>query len=204
MDIGIDFLLNLFNKFKIVYWLDSGTLLGLKREGELILEDKDIDISILDNNKILTLISKLKSYDIRIKKYKRKIVKIKIFGFNKRVIDISIFEDTGKNFFISPQFNLNDIHLLLKISFIKKMLLSFLYRSESLDYKFLLYIKLVRIGYWIIPKNLICVDQINKKNEHKYNFPLKANDYLTYRYGDWSKKISNWSSTKDDKGLYFF
>lgn len=204
MDLGIDRLLNIFNENNIVYWLDSGTLLGLERDGKLISGDKDIDISVLGNDRVLPLILSLKNVGIKVKKYQGKVVKIKIYGLNERVIDISFFIDTCKNFYSSPQFNINSNHFLLKISFIKKILTSYLYRVTSLDYKILILFKVVRIGYWLIPKDLICVDQLQKQNKNKYNLPLKVNEYLTYRYGDWRKKISNWSSTKDDKGLYFF
>lgn len=204
MDLGIDRLLNIFNENNIIYWLDSGTLLGIERDGKLISGDKDIDISVLGNSRVLPLILKLKNVSIKVKKYQGKVVKIKIYGLNERVIDISFFIDTGKNFYSSPQFNINLNHFLLKISFIKKILTSYLYRIKSLDYNILILFKLVRIGYWLIPKDLICVDQLQKQKNNKYNLPFKVNEYLTYRYGDWSKKISNWSSTKDDKGLYFF
>lgn len=204
MDLGIDRLLNIFNENNIIYWLDSGTLLGIKRDGKLISGDKDIDISVLGNSRVLPLILKLKNVSMKVKKYQGKVVKIKIYGLNERVIDISFFIDTGKNFYSSPQFNINSNHFLLKISFIKKILTSYLYRVKSLDYNILILFKVVRIGYWLIPKDLICVDQLQKQKNNKYNLPFKVNEYLTYRYGDWSKKISNWSSTKDDKGLYFF
>jgi phosphorylcholine metabolism protein LicD len=204
MDLGIDRLLNIFNENNIIYWLDSGTLLGIERDGKLISGDKDIDISVLGNSRVLPLILKLKNVSIKVKKYQGKVVKIKIYGLNERVIDISFFIDTGKNFYSSPQFNINSNHFLLKISFIKKILTSYLYRVKSLDYNILILFKVVRIGYWLIPKDLICVDQLQKQKNNKYNLPFKVNEYLTYRYGDWSKKISNWSSTKDDKGLYFF
>jgi len=202
--LGIDRLLNIFNENNIIYWLDSGTLLGLERDGKLISGDKDIDISVLGNNRILPLILNLKNVDVKVKKYQGKVVKIKIYGLNERVIDISFFIDTGKNFYSSPQFNINSNHFLLKISLIKKILTSYLYRVKSLDYNIFILFKIVRIGYWLIPKDLICVDQLQKQKNNKYNLPFKVNEYLTYRYGDWSKKISNWSSTKDDKGLYFF
>ena len=112
--------------------------------------------------------------------------------------------DTDKNFYISTQFSINHSHILLKITLVKKILISYLFKVKSLDYKILALLKVVRLGYWLTPKNLICVDELKKLNKVKYNLPLKVDEYLTYRYGDWSKKISNWSSTKDDKGLYFF
>ena len=204
INLGIDRLLNIFHEHNVIYWLDSGTLLGLHRDGKLISGDKDIDISVLDDNRVLPLIQKLKDVNLRIKKYQGKVEKIKIYSLNERVIDISFFVDTDKNFYISTQFSINHSHILLKITLVKKILISYLFKVKSLDYKILALLKVVRLGYWLTPKNLICVDELKKLNKVKYNLPLKVDEYLTYRYGDWSKKISNWSSTKDDKGLYFF
>lgn len=204
MNLGIDRLLNIFKENDIIYWLDSGTLLGLHRDGQLISGDPDIDISVLENNRILSLVQKLKDVDIRVKKQRKKVVKIKIYGLNERVVDISFFKDTNKNFYISPQFNINDSHILLKISLIKKILLSYLYRAKSLDYKILESLKIVHTGYWLVPKELICIDQLEKKDNSKSRVQLKIEEYLTYRYGDWRKKVSNWSTTKHDRGLYFF
>jgi hypothetical protein len=36
------------NETDIVYWVDFGTLLGIHREGDIILGDNDVDICILD------------------------------------------------------------------------------------------------------------------------------------------------------------
>lgn len=39
-----------FNKYKINYWVDYGTLLGLVRENDIIKHDSDIDICLHPNN----------------------------------------------------------------------------------------------------------------------------------------------------------
>lgn len=203
INIGIDRLLNIFHEHNIKYWLDSGTLLGLHRDGKLISGDNDIDISVLDDNRVLPLIQKLKDVTFRIKKYRGKVLKIKIYGLNEKVVDISFFY-ADKNFYIATPFFINHSHILLKITLLKKILIWFLVRVKFLDYKTLVSLNFVRLGYRLNPKNLICLDELNKSNKVKYNLPSKVDEYLTYRYGDWSKKVSNWNTTKDDKSLYFF
>jgi phosphorylcholine metabolism protein LicD len=37
-----------FNKHKVVYWVDYGTLLGIVRENDIIRHDNDVDICMLD------------------------------------------------------------------------------------------------------------------------------------------------------------
>lgn len=40
----------ILNHAKVDYWADFGTLLGLHREGDLILHDNDVDVVLLDPN----------------------------------------------------------------------------------------------------------------------------------------------------------
>ena len=52
---------NLLEQLNFEYWIDSGTLLGLYRDSKLIESDKDIDISIIQNeNQINDLVELLK------------------------------------------------------------------------------------------------------------------------------------------------
>ena len=152
MKLEIENLLDLLNKNNFIYWLDSGTLLGLYRDGKLLDNDKDIDISMLNDDKILSFIKKLDNVEIKIRKHEGKIVKIKIFGLSKKIVDITIFEDTGKNFYISKLFCVNNNHILLKNFFIKKLLLSYLNRVKNYNYYLLVLFKFIKTGYWIIPK----------------------------------------------------
>ena len=58
MDEQLLIIVEQLEKHKINYWLDSGTLLGLVRDGKLIEGDNDIDISVLETevNKLNDLI----------------------------------------------------------------------------------------------------------------------------------------------------
>ena len=40
---------SVFTESQIFYWIDFGTLLGIIREGDIILYDNDIDVCVLDN-----------------------------------------------------------------------------------------------------------------------------------------------------------
>ena len=198
--------MNLFKKNEIIHWIDSGTLLGLYRDGELITGDKDVDISVLINytnqeNHILSFVKQCGYTDVRVRMKFGKIFKIKVFVYDDRTIDISFFFDSGKNFLISPQIDINQSHLLLRSSIVKKILISYLYRSKSIDYSKLLFLKLVYVGYWLAPKNLIQPDNLGELSG--LTVPKNIDDYLPYRYGTWKEKVSKWSSKQQDGGLYF-
>lgn len=40
-----------------------------------------------------------------------------------------------------------------------------------------------------------------KFNDFDYSVPKHVEDYLTYRYGDWTKTKKDWNYTKDDKAI---
>lgn len=46
-----------FNDHGVYYWVDFGTLLGLYREGGVILGDNDVDICVIDNKQTHTLMT---------------------------------------------------------------------------------------------------------------------------------------------------
>ena len=54
MDEQLKFIIEQFEKNEINYWIDSGTLLGLVRDGKLIEGDNDIDVGVWETeiNKI--------------------------------------------------------------------------------------------------------------------------------------------------------
>ena len=49
MDEQLKFIIEQLEKYEINYWVDSGTLLGLVRDGKLIKGDNDIDISVWES-----------------------------------------------------------------------------------------------------------------------------------------------------------
>ena len=60
--------INIFNKFKINYWVCQGTLLGIIRDESLIPWDPDIDFAILQKNFNEKLIEKIMKKNGFIKK----------------------------------------------------------------------------------------------------------------------------------------
>ena len=51
MDKQLQEILSSFHQHEINYWLDSGTLLGLMRDGRLLESDRDLDIGIWDTER---------------------------------------------------------------------------------------------------------------------------------------------------------
>ena len=86
----------LFNKHKITYWLDWGTLLGAVREKKIIDWDTDIDIGIIDNSykKVLSIIPEIEKHGFYLRK---SIIKEANFHISRNGCYIDIWPYKTKN-----------------------------------------------------------------------------------------------------------
>lgn len=196
-----------------IYWIDSGTLLGLYRDANLIKSDKDIDISLINNDKnIYKLVKLLRSLNLGkllIKKFDNKIHKIKIIqGQKKRTIDISIFLSTDEHLMM-PVLRLEKIsETIKKYRFIlaTKLILAKTYIEirkfffENIEYKNKFLIPLLRVNeIWRYPINLIL--PVKKLSRSSFSCPSNVEAFLEFRYGDWKKPVQGWKSEFSDKGF---
>ena len=167
------------DNLNIEYWLEGGTLLGIKRESRLLPWDNDLDLSINNSqiNKIDDLISNLKSKNLRVRV--RKFVKAsKIF----KKEDIRIIKIRNTRFF-----NLLKGKVCLEI---------FVKYSKS------------NKSYWMIgnitknvPSKFYSKFKTIKFKDYFFSIPFLTEEYLTYRYGDWKKPVKEWNTFTDDKAL---
>jgi phosphorylcholine metabolism protein LicD len=204
---------NLFNKYQINYWVDSGTLLGIMRDGNLIEGDKDIDISIWVKEekklkKILPLLEN-KGYLISISSYNSCNFKYKFIPMkdNKKllIIDVSLF-DTYLQYAWCPQVVNFRAYYKLPVKLRKYISYAYLkYKKSKRNDK---NIKIQKISYphffrnletWWIPlsyfKKITCLDKL------KIHIPEDWENYLEFRYGNWGIPNKDWVFINDDKGL---
>ena len=163
----------------IQYWLEGGTLLGIRREGRLLPWDNDIDISMMvsQSDKLESFYSALKKNGYRVK---------------SRTFD--------KNSSYFKQGNLRMIKIrerrffgLIKGTVCLDVFIK--YRNED-------------NSYWEIDNKTKFVPSkfyndfktISFKN-HDYLIPELTDEYLTYRYGNWETPVKDWDTSKDDKAL---
>ncbi len=169
----------IFEACHVAYWLEGGTLLGIRREQRLLPWDDDLDISMMQQelSKLATLLTALKKagYRIRIRRFETD----------------------------SPFFKKGDIRML-KIR--NKRFFGLLKGKVCLDV-FVKYAHEQK-AYWEIANKTKAVPTAFyaslKKIEFKgaqYNIPEQTDDYLTYRYGDWQTPVQDWDTSKDDKAL---
>lgn len=123
LDKQLEEVTEILNKHEVIYWIDSGTLLGIVRDGKLLSGDMDIDISIpyTEKEKVLSLLPEFESIGYFIKEswiYNSTdyILKLKSEG-KERVIDFQIYyENKEQNIWYSPQFvNKKSSNILSKV-----------------------------------------------------------------------------------------
>jgi len=192
----------ILNKNDIFYWIDSGTLLGLVREGKLLPGDLDIDISIPSNErkKVLGLLHEFERIGYFFKErwtYKSVTYIFKLKHKDKnRVIDFQVyFENKIENIWYSPQFvNRKSTNILSKL--IRKVIHDFIIgKSENKDTAKYTY------AYdhitWVEGKELIGIPKYLENTTIKV--PEDHIAVLELHFGSsWKIPIRNWDFIRDD------
>ncbi|MBJ6369737.1 LicD family protein [Snuella sedimenti] len=163
----------------INYWLEGGTLLGLRRENRLLPWDNDIDISIMIDEK--------HKFDDFFKTLKKKKYRVKTRQFKNSI----------------PPFKQKDIRMI-KIR--ERRFFGLIKGIVCLDV-FIKYPKNEHT-YWEIDNKIKSVPSkfyksfkiINFKG-YCYSIPKLTDEYLEYRYGNWQKTVKDWNTSKDDNAL---
>ncbi|QCW99348.1 LicD family protein [Aggregatimonas sangjinii] len=169
----------IFEKHQVNYWLEGGTLLGIRRENRLLPWDNDLDISLhaSETPKLALLLKELKSQGFRIRHRH--------------------FETT------SDFFRKGDLRMI-KIR--SKKFFGLLKGKVCLDV-FVKYTKEEKT-YWEIDKKTKYVPakfytgfKHVRFKDKDYPIPENTDDYLTYRYGDWQTPVKDWDTSTDDNAL---
>lgn len=163
----------------IPYWLEGGTLLGLRREGRLLPWDNDLDISIHESefNKLPLLQNTLKKRGYR--------VRTRVFEKDSDVFntgDLRMIKIRTKRFFGLVKGNVC-LDVFIKYT-----------KNEKTYWEIANKVKNVPSKYYDTFKTF---DFKGKP----YAIPELTDEYLTYRYGDWQTPVKDWDTAKDDRAL---
>ena len=199
----LKYVVELFRINNIDSWIDSGTLLGLYRDGKIMDHDEDIDISMWseDENKLRNIIITLKSkgYKLRILNYNNYNFKYKFIpnhNENSLIIDVNLFL-RSKELSLCPQ----PVHrngYFIKI-FLRPYLMIFKSFFKMVRFDNFPNNRFFRMYTWTIPTDFFSAFSMLPNTN--IPTPAKVNDYLEFRYGNWEIPQKNWSFVKDDEGL---
>ncbi|NMB11683.1 MAG: hypothetical protein GX977_05295 [Firmicutes bacterium] len=220
MDEQLRWIVELLDGAGIAYWADSGTLLGLVREGKLLEHDRDIDIGVWEHDiaKLsgLTQFFRESNCRIRATKYRGRLYKLKLVPRDEslRKIDITIYQ-VAMGHAWSPALvprgvvGRQRIMAALKqrwwapIQNARMLLHAFLRRLRDFrpgfDMACYPWTRIYQMWTWWIPVDLL-KERVFDDNLLVW-IPANADKYLRYRYGDWAIPVTDWVYLRDDEGI---
>lgn len=174
------YITDLFNKYKVDYYIDHGTLLGIIRDQSLLPWDKDIDFAVLDKeqNKIIDI------FDEHLPNYQSQYCSANNWCYHVR----------------------HDKHVKINSNFtLKPVVIKILNRADDINSnEFELDIKFKyeyeHNLYWTVGQRTL-VSNINtcfpttliSYKDKKIRIPKDVPQYLTSLYGNWQETVKKWT-----------
>lgn len=198
----------LLQDLSVVYWIDSGSLLGLMREGDLMPHDHDIDLGVwVDSHDVLMrhrLGFRRVGYKVRVFKYGGQPYKIQLIAGSvngARNIDINFFR-VHNEYAWCPQ------HIrrpgAVRHAVFWRYPLEWYWRTmrPSVSIDRYPWMQMRELWTWWIPRRFF--DDCFVEASTGLSIPGDWEQYLSFRYGDWRVPKRDWDLTRDDRGLQSF
>lgn len=225
MNEQIRWITGLLDAHRIPYWIDSGTLLGLMREGDLLKPNEDIDIGVWSRyepriRSILPLIREA-GLAIRAMSYKHLIYSYKFLPkfIDSRsrlgaIVEVNLYRIHGdyawcpEIFQINPnapgsvRYHLDHLirnRLLLGVLVGDFLPTRFISWWATTDVSSLLWHTFLDVGTWWIPR--FYLDNTVLIRDFGVLVPRDWQSYLEFRYGDWKTRVEEWQYWRDDGGF---
>lgn len=209
----LGFVCTLFEKHRLEYWIDGGSLLGLLREGDLLSYDRDLDIGVWrkDESTIVQIIPVFESEGYRLVRYKYKdtIYKYKFehkYDKQLRKVDINIFDHFGEyawspaDYMIPNPSDKGTLGYLIMAAI--RFPIVIVYRTSSFLHLHSFPINLiVKMGCWLVPVKYFQSQETIMIRGSKVFIPAFAEDYLVLRYNDWKTPKKSWNYWTDDGSI---
>ena len=196
----------------VTWWIDSGTLLSLYRDGELfdIKLDKDFDLGIeMVSDSQLEQVAEDFSrmgYRVGTRRYRGHVVKYWMTSrsdANRRAIDLKIYRRQGDDLIcpVGTVISTKPSKIDAVLSIVRKVVGFGWRRRFRKPFSLSLLNADFRIVTWVIPIRLLGSTSNVILNNVQVATPSEVDRYLSYRYGNWSEPNSNWDTLRDDGGL---
>lgn len=204
-------IIELLNRYEIPYWLDSGTLLGVIREGKLLEHDKDIDLSMWAEHerKLRRVLPAVRGagYKVVVSSYKGMSYKY-VFKFTGKTklfkISIHLFRKVDGYAWCPQERTVKRRHysgnMARQLFRLSKALVIYVYKrhfARHISYSSGVWKVFHDIMVWWIP--LPYFEKIILLTEKNTFIPEKYQDYLEFRYGNWRVSDENWSYWHNEK-----
>lgn len=216
VDSQLRWVLDLLNEHELPYWLNSGTLLGLMREGQLLEGDEDIDLSLWAEHEaaLRELLPHFKraGYRVLTADYRGRRFQYNFSlssGQRRRTIDLSLFRRCGEQawcpeyfFKVQPRRGagkkkgfLGLVRSVMRF-FWRRLIALVPVRVSISAWPWRLF---VRQATWWIPAAYF--DNLEFHPALGAFIPADWRGYLEFRYGNWKVPCKDWVFHRDDRGL---
>jgi hypothetical protein len=193
----------------IRFWLDSGTLLGVVRDGALLANDPDIDLAMWteDAPAFEDLVPRFRElgYRVRAESYEGRVFNYTlippIFSNRKRV-DIYVYHRHAGYAWapaLQPVARAMGLHSLNPIrAWWLLVYLVWVLAVRRIEVTRPPWAGYFRVKTWWVP-----ADYFRGVVRHASGNPIPAGweEYLALRYGDWTRPVQSWSFWTDDGAL---
>ena len=207
----LDAIVDLLDGAGVSYWADTGTLLGLVREGKLIDGDPDIDISLLETEgeRFAAVVPSIleMGYRLEIRRSGGRIFEYKFRPMSDpdlRLLDISIFGVTSDYVWCPCNSRKQGGPYPARIlrqplravrRLMRRHLRVFTLTTDGFPWSFLM-----RQDTWWIPAELVA-ETVSLPNT-KVRVPMRYEEYLELHYGlTWRVPDTTWDHKTDDGTL---
>ncbi|MFW5993354.1 MAG: LicD family protein [Desulfohalobiaceae bacterium] len=185
--------------------VDSGTLLGLMRDGDLLSWDMDLDFAVLDRHAAGRLCSALQGIRFQTYRYQGRVYKIAVSQQEAGLgadIDFKLFAREGAHW-CCPAIRAPGMwgRGRSKSSWLRRMLRpAWTELMERLDSGRPPLRWLAQVDSWVVPARFFD-SLLPVPGTERCFIPAQAENYLELRYGDWLQPVQEWIPCQDD-GCY--
>lgn len=208
----------------VAYWLDSGTLLGMMREGQLLKNDNDIDLGVWADEAGPLLRDpgrwRAAGYKPQVFSLGGRPFKLKLYPSAAKVgplrIDINLFREEGGSATCPqqvPASMLEPGNSLQRLSRVWRRpgrvadviledatrLWNAVFRPGRVAFDAFPWKRFTTLREWRIPAHYF--RELRSDGPWATKVPRDWEAYLTFRYGDWRVPAPHWVFHRDDGGL---
>jgi len=204
----------ILNTARTKWWVDSGTLLSLYRDGQLfaIDRDKDFDIGMLAESEmnLISVLPKFQQMGFRVgrRRFCGEVVKYWLKaprGSGRKDLDIKLHRFINDDAVCPGAWVAIDgelVKVLQAPANLCKLGIGYAWRRRfRSSWRLPLLRVSFRVTSWVIPARFLNELTEVELAGHRFPVPTPVEDYLSYRYGDWRLPTSDWNTQRDDGGL---
>ena len=185
---------------RVRFIIDSGTLLGLHRDGRILHWDTDLDIAVLGVQDVEAVQRALPRGTFSAWRFRRYVYKLRISATVMGVslpVDLKVFDLSG-NEWISPSVGAGVGRSSPSSGWrgwFRPVWQWYVGLGDAARFPLR---HLVRVDHWAVPRPFFEKTRAWSEDLPFIQVPVEIDAYLSFRYGDWHTPVKDWCYWRDD------